>query len=71
MSTHEISDDDRRVLQALADVEASGEAPSAQKVAQHANAQPTPVRAALNRLHQAGYVDESLKLTDEGRTKLG
>lgn len=67
----DLTDADRRILRVLAEVEEDAVAPSAQEVAQRANAQPTPVREIINKLHEAGYVDASLKLTDEGRSAVG
>jgi predicted transcriptional regulator len=61
-----LTPDQRRVLEALARVHEQDRAPSAQAVALEAGAEPGPVRTVLNTLHELGYIEPSLALTDTG-----
>jgi Mn-dependent DtxR family transcriptional regulator len=70
VTDHELTTAELKVLRGLAQVREDDVAADAQAVAQRAGGQPTPVREAINRLHEAGYVDPSLRLTDRGREVL-
>ena len=67
MPDHELTPAQRQVLQALIAVHEQDRAPSAQAVALEAGGEPSPVRDALNELHELGLVDASLHPTPEGR----
>ncbi len=67
----ELTDDERRVLAAIAELEEQHDAPSSTAVANTVGATLSPVRDIINRLHEAGLVSASLKVSDEGRKALG
>lgn len=66
----ELTDDERLVLAAMAELEEEHVAPSSSAVATKVGATLTPVKDIMNRLHEGGLVTASLTVTDEGRKAL-
>ena len=67
MAVLELSDDERRVLRAIAALQTDGEVQTVHAIALRMRASYTPVHRTVNRLFTAGLVTPDLRLTDDGR----